>query len=88
MIFDSSRRKMLKYSVGRTDIATYSPTSKVVWNRENPRAQEAARLLPLMHGVPFAKGNGTYLLMTTVEHPKAEALLNYRRSESCWALTS
>jgi hypothetical protein len=84
MIFDSSRTKEYnKYSVGRTDIATYSPTSKVVWNRTNPPGTKKQHdFCTLMHGVPFAKGNGTYLLMTTaVEHPKAKPSSNYLRSE-------
>jgi len=87
MIFDSSRTKEYnKYSVGRTDIVSLSPFSKVVWNRTNPPGTKKPHdFCTLMHGVPSAaapKGNGTYLLMTTaVEHPQAEPSSTYLRSE-------
>ena len=54
MIFDSSRTKEYnKYSVGRTDIVSLSPFSKVVWNRTNPPGTKKPHdFCTLMHGVP------------------------------------
>ena len=83
MIFDSSRTKEYnKYSVGRTDVETKGPKTKIVWNRTNPPGTKRPHdFCTLMHGRVYPK-NGTNLLMTTAtDHAKAKTSSEFLRSE-------